>query len=189
MRVTREQAAKTRRRIIKAAGRLFRQRGLEGVGVADIMQKVGLTHGGFYGHFASKADLAVEACTTALIENVAGFVPKDDHGDAEPLAAVIDAYLSPEHRKNAGNGCVFAALGSDAGRSPLPLRHAFAEGLQAYISAIAQTIPGRSMSEKRQKAVATMAGLVGAMVLARAVDDPSLSDEVLRATSTTLRSL
>lgn len=189
MRVKREQAAKTRRRIVKVAGRLFRRRGLEAVSVADIMQKAGLTHGGFYGHFDSKADLAVQACTAALADNAGALIPTDGLTDEGLLANAIERYLSGEHRDDVENGCTLAALASDAARGPRPLRRAFTVGLQAYIDALVEITPGPSISAKRQKAVATMAGLVGAMVLARAVEDATVSDELLRATSAALRSV
>lgn len=189
MRVSREQAAKTRARIIKVAGRMFRQKGFDNVSVADIMEKAGLTHGGFYGHFDSKADLAIQASASALVESVAKFAPKKYSDSADPRAKMIDAYLSAEHRSNLAGGCLLSALGSDAGRASMSLRRAFAQGLQAYVDGVMDLIPGRTTAEKRQKAVATMSGLVGAMILARAVDDPVFSDEILRATSSALGSL
>jgi TetR/AcrR family transcriptional regulator, transcriptional repressor for nem operon len=189
VRVSREQAAKTRQRIVKVAGRLFRERGFGGVAVADIMQKAGLTHGGFYAHFDSKADLEVEASAAALLSGVSKFVSNRNESGRVEFSRVIDAYLSAEHRDNAGSGCTLAALASEAARSTRALRHAFEEGLDSYVNAIAKVIPEASTVAKRQKAIATMAGLVGGIVLARAVDDPATSDEILRATSTRLKEL
>ena len=187
MRVSRKEVAKTRQRIVKIAGRLFRERGFDGVGVADIMQKAGLTHGGFYGYFDSKAALEVEASAAGLLNGVAKFISSQNECEGVDFSRVIDAYLSAEHRDNAGGGCTLSALAPEAARSTHALRHAFEEGLDSYVNAIANVIPGASYAEKRQKAIATMAGLVGGIVLARAVDDPATSDEILRATSTRLK--
>jgi TetR/AcrR family transcriptional regulator, transcriptional repressor for nem operon len=183
VRVTREQAAAHREKILDVAGTLFRERGFDGIGVADIMKRAGLTHGGFYGHFASKDDLAAEV--TARVFGREGWMQRLT-GMAKPtLRDVVRGYLSPRHRDDAGHGCLFAALGSDVVRQPRSVRRAFTDGLRSRIDALGDVIPGRSAAARRQKAVATMAGLVGALVLSRAVDDPTLSDEILQAASAT----
>jgi TetR/AcrR family transcriptional repressor of nem operon len=181
MRVTREQAAAHREKILEVASTLFRQHGFDGIGVADIMKRAGLTHGGFYGHFASKKDLAAETCARALaneswMERVAGV-------SNPSLEAVVLGYLSPRHRDDPGHGCLFAALGSEAVRQPRSVRRAFTEGLRARVDGLRNLLPGRSASARREKALATIAGLVGALMLSRAVDDPALSDEILEATA------
>src|SRR5260370_2043175 len=110
VRVTREQAAANRRKIVHVASTLLRRHGFEGIGVADIMKGAGLTHGGFYGHFASKDDLAAEACTRALGGDdwAAGLA-----GTPNPsLGAVVRGYLSPRHRADPSHGCLFAAVTS-----------------------------------------------------------------------------
>src|ERR1051326_1691577 len=108
MRVTHEQAAAHREKILEVAGTLFRERGVDGSGVADIMKRAGLTHGGFYGHFASKDDLAAEI--TARVLGREGWLERLT-GKANPTSAeVVRAYLSPRHRDDAGRGCLFAAL-------------------------------------------------------------------------------
>ena len=186
MRVTRERAAANREKILEVAGTLFREHGFDGIGVADIMKRAGLTHGGFYGHFASKDDLAAEI--TARVLSRDGWMERLT-GTARPsFGDVVRSYLSPRHRDNFGRGCLFAALASDVTRQPRSVRRAFTEGLRRRVEALATLVPGRSAASRRDKALATMAGLVGALVLSRAVDDPGLSDEILEAAAARLRS-
>jgi TetR/AcrR family transcriptional regulator, transcriptional repressor for nem operon len=181
MRVSRQKAAENRERIIDAAGALFRQKGFDGIGVAEIMKAADLTHGGFYGHFTSKDDLVAQASKRAMTRaalnwgKVIADAPKDSY------AALLKHYLSPRHRDDPGHGCAFAALSADAARCSRPVRTAFAEGLEPLIEVVANAVPGRSKATRRRKAVAAMAELVGALILARAVDDPALSDEILDA--------
>jgi len=184
VRVTREQAEANRENILDVAGTLFRERGYDGIGVADIMKRAGLTHGGFYGHFASKDDLAAEI--TARVLGREGWLERLTGKRAPAIADVVRNYLSPRHRDDPGHGCLFAALGSDVVRQPRSVRHAFTEGLRKRVDMIRDLMPGRSAAARRKKAIATMAGLIGALVLARAVDDPELSNEILEATATSL---
>jgi TetR/AcrR family transcriptional regulator, transcriptional repressor for nem operon len=183
MKVSREKAAENRERIIEAAGALFRARGFDGIGVVDIMKAAELTHGGFYGHFASKDDLVAQASRRTMArarmnwQTVVGLAPD------KPYEALLRFYLSPRHRDDAGQGCAFAALSSDAARSSKTVRNAFAKGLQPLIAILRNAIPERSRAVRRRKAVAAMAGLVGALTLARAVGDAALSDEILKAVS------
>lgn len=182
MRVSREQAAANRERIIEAAGALFRAKGFDGVGVADIMKAADLTHGGFYGHFASKDDLAAQASQRALARAAANWSKIVAEAPKDPYAALLNRYLSPRHRDDPGHGCAFAALSVDAARCAKPVRAAFAEGLEPLIEIVAKALPGRSKAARRRKAIATVAELVGALILSRAVGSGKLSDEVLEAT-------
>jgi TetR/AcrR family transcriptional repressor of nem operon len=191
MRVSREKAAEHRDRIIDAAGALFRAKGFGGIGVADIMKAADLTHGGFYGHFASKDDLVGEASRRIMARAAANWTKLVEAAPDSPYAALLEHYLSPKHRDDPGKGCAFAALGNDAARSGKVVRKAFAEGLAPLIDILAQSIPGKSIPGKsipskskaarRRKAVAAMATLVGALTLARAVEGTPLSDEMLGA--------
>jgi TetR/AcrR family transcriptional repressor of nem operon len=181
VRVTRKQAVANREKVLDVAGTLFRERGFDGIGVADIMKRAGLTHGGFYGQFASKDDLAAE--TTARVLGKAGWQERLT-GKANPsFGDVVRAYLSPRHRDDPGTGCLFSALGSDAARQPRAVRRAFTDGFRARVDAWLKLVPGRSAAARREKALVTMAALVGALMLSRAVDDPALSDEILQATA------
>ena len=181
MRVSREKAAANRERIIDAAAGLFRAKGFGGIGVADIMKAAELTHGGFYGHFASKDDLVAQASRRSMARAARNWRRVVAAAPSRPYAALLDHYLTARHRDDPGRGCAFAALGNDAARSGKTVRNAFAEGLQPLIETLTEAIPGRSKAVRRRKAVAAMASLVGALTLARAVGDEALSNEFLDA--------
>jgi TetR/AcrR family transcriptional repressor of nem operon len=186
MRVSRVQAAENRERVLDAATRLFRERGFDGISVADVMQGAGLTHGGFYGQFGSKEDLAAEACTRAFAKTHERWTRKIDAEGAAGFAAIVRNYLSPQHRDHPGAGCTLAALGADASRRERAVQGAFAASLAATVDLVSRVMPGRLKAARRRRALATMASLVGALVLARAVDDRTLSDEILAATAAAL---
>ncbi|MGZ5041728.1 MAG: TetR/AcrR family transcriptional regulator [Usitatibacter sp.] len=180
MKVTREEAAASRERILESASRLFRERGLEGIGVADLMRDAGLTHGGFYGHFASKEDLKAAACERSLERSVEKWT-RFIETEKDPVAAIAKRYLSTEHRDDPGHGCAIAALGGDVGREGPAVRRAYTKGLRALLDLLARVSRGATAAARRRRAIATYASLVGALILARAVDDPRLSREILGA--------
>jgi|SRR5271169_671401 TetR/AcrR family transcriptional repressor of nem operon len=185
MRVSRQKAAENRERIIEAAGALLRANGFSGIGVADIMRAADLTHGGFYGHFASKDDLVAQACRKVTTQAAANWEKTAAKAPDDPYAALLTRYLQPRHRDEPGQGCVFAALGADAARSGPLVQDAFADGLEPLIDLLAKSAPGKTKAERRRKGVAAMAGLVGALLLARAVGNKGnkeFSDEILEAT-------
>lgn len=186
MKVSREQAAENRQRIVESASRLFRERGLDGIGVADLMKSAGLTHGGFYGHFESKEDLMGEACARAVEESLSKWRERIAASPDDPLAAVAAFYLSAPHREHPGNGCALAALGAEAARHGAPVRRALTEGLRRFVDLLTPLVPGRSRAVRREKALASFATMVGAMVLARSVDDRELGEEILQAATTTM---
>ncbi len=181
MRVSRQKAAENRERIIDVAGALFREKGFDGIGVADIMKAANLTHGGFYGHFASKDDLVAQASQRAMARAAINWEKVTADAPKNPYAALLNHYLSPRHRDDPGHGCAFAALSGDAARCGKPVREAFARGLEPLIAVVADAIPARSKAVRRRKAIAAVAELVGALMMARAVDDTALSDEILGA--------
>ena len=183
MRVSREKFAESRKRILEAAATLFREKGFDGVGLGDIMKAAGLTHGGFYGHFGSKEDLEAQALSLALARSLTDWSKLVDSAAARPLSALAGQYLSPHHRENIGEGCPIAALGADAAREGECVRGALTVGLEPVLALLSNIVPGRSKAQRRRKAIATLAEMVGAMILARAVNDPALSDEILAATS------
>jgi TetR/AcrR family transcriptional repressor of nem operon len=181
MKVTREQAAQNRERIIKTAARLFREKGFDGVGVADLMKSAGLTHGGFYGHFASKNELAAKACESSLAAAREKWAQLAEAGGEDALAALVNNYLSDVHRDRLASGCVLSTLGPEAARGGGPVKHAVANGLKALLEILEQSVPGQSPEQRRKAALAAMAQMVGAVVLSRIVDDEALSDEILSA--------
>jgi len=184
MRVSREQAVQNRERVLDTAAKLFRERGFNGVGVADLMKAAGLTHGAFYGQFESKEDLMAQACARAyegLREEWRKAVARSPDN---PLAGVVASYLSTAHRDRPGEGCVVAALGAEAAREGPALRRAITDGTKTQLETLRGLVSGESKAAKRQRAAATFASMVGALVLARALDDEALSKEILRAVRT-----
>ena len=128
MKVTREQAARNRERIVETAAKLFREKGFDGIGVADLMKAAGLTHGGFYGHFGSKEALLGEAASRALAGAGTGWQALMAAHPDDPLGTVARSYLSPAHRDNPGLGCAISALGADISRAGPTVREAVTEG-------------------------------------------------------------
>ncbi|GEP07287.1 TetR/AcrR family transcriptional regulator [Methylobacterium oxalidis] len=171
-RVSQEQARLNRQRVVEVAAALFRERGLHGVGVADIMASAGLTHGGFYGQFANKEALAAEAFDAAIAE--------ERRGDID---TILENYLSLGHVRAPGKGCPLAALANDVSREPSdsPVRSRFTRGVEALASILANLTPRASRERRRQRSLATLSTLVGAVVLARAVNDEGLANELIQA--------
>ena len=185
MRVSKEQAAANRERIVDEAARLFRERGFDGIGVAELMNSAGLTHGGFYGHFDSKDQLMAEACEHAIGITGKRWRKLID-GDGPAMDALAGRYLSPRHRDHPGDGCVLAALAGDVPRQSAPVRGAFTRSLRRFIELLDDALPGRRAALRRRKAVAATAAMVGGLILARAVDDDTLSREILDAVAAEL---
>lgn len=181
MKVSREQAAENREKILMTAAKLFREKGFDGIGVADLMKTAGLTHGGFYGHFSSKEDLMVQACDRAVNDILQCAMERRATQSGDPFKAFVENYLSVGHRDNVGIGCPMAALGIDASRQTAPVRQAFTNGFNRMLQSLIQIIPAKNKQITREKALLTLATLVGAQVIARAVDDATLSEEVLQS--------
>jgi TetR/AcrR family transcriptional repressor of nem operon len=182
LRLTKEQADHNRRLIVETASRMFRLHGMENVAVAEIMKESGFTHGGFYNHFESKDELAAEAIASAfevVASNLSEKLASGKHPQ-ESLATFVARYLSPPHRDSKSGGCPASALSADAARSGRAIQTAFVKGVEAYLDMIAAQIGGDER-EAREQAIALFSGLVGAMMLSRAVkkSDPRLSDELL----------
>lgn len=173
MKVSREQMAENRRRILDEASRLFRAKGFEAVTVAEVMKAAGLTHGGFYGHFSSKDDLVAQSLAHVLAV---------DKGKGGNLRAYLEAYLSPNHRDNAAEGCPTAGLAADTRHQTEAARVAMTEGIRSQFDRISEALPGKNAVDKRTAAIGSWAAMVGAVILARAIADPALSDEVLEQT-------
>lgn len=178
MKVTKAQAQANRAHIVETASGLFRERGYDGVGVADLMAAAGFTHGGFYKHFGSKADLMAEAATCGLEQTLAMRADLD-------FAQFISRYLSREHRDTPGQGCTLAALCGDAARQPPPVKAAFAQGIEHMLAASTPqdaSADERDQQERRAGIINAMAHALGAIILSRACpDDSPLADEILDA--------
>lgn len=176
MKVTKAQAQANRAHIVETASQLFRERGYDGVGIADLMATAGFTHGGFYKHFASKADLLSEAATCGFAQGAATV-------DGIGAAAFVTHYLSRKHRDALSNGCTMAALSGDAARQPASTKTAFAAGLERMLETLAKQ-PGAPDDEdegsRRARRIEMIAQAVGALILSRACpDDSPLADEIL----------
>jgi TetR/AcrR family transcriptional regulator, transcriptional repressor for nem operon len=175
MRVSREKAAENRERIVEAASRLFREKGFDGAGVDAIMHAAGLTHGGFYGHFGSKDDLAAEAVTRAFGRSA------ENQSRYATLSDLVSGYLSERHCADRANGCAIAALGADMARQSEGVRRGLTAYVRAQLDHFTRLLRYGTRASRRRRAIATLAGMVGALTLARAVDDPALSKEILDA--------
>jgi TetR/AcrR family transcriptional repressor of nem operon len=186
MKASREQAAESRERVLDVAARLFRERGFDGIGVADLMKSAGLTHGGFYGHFSSKEDLMAQATARALSDSLDRWKQAAENAPEQPLAAIARAFLSAKHRDTPGRGCAVAALGSDISRQTGPVRQSVTEGVRQLFDFLSGYMPGRSKAAKRERALVAYASMVGAIVVARTLDDAALSQELLDAVAASL---
>ncbi len=189
MGVPRDQALRNRQSIIDTASRVFRERGVDGVGVADLMREAGFTHGGFYNHFKSKDALAAEACAAVLsraIEGMARVIEADAEGRKGSFNAMLETYLSPTHRDDPGQGCPIPTLAADASRQGEQMQAAYAEGIEMFIQTMSSYFAGggenpESSEAPRASAIGLLTQLVGTLVLARGVGaaNPGLSEEIL----------
>jgi TetR/AcrR family transcriptional regulator, transcriptional repressor for nem operon len=167
----------THDRIVDAAARAIRRSGYNGTGVADIMKDAGLTHGGFYAHFPSREAMLAEAAdragseSVAMMERIAAKLPQQ-----QALPAMLQAYLSKEHLEGIETGCAVAALGSEMPRQTPEVRRAATRRIKEMIDLVARHSPDWGQPGAHERALVTVATMVGALMLARAVDEPKLSD-------------
>lgn len=171
---------KTHDRIVEVASRRLREKGLEGIGVADLMKEAGLTVGGFYKHFASREDMVVEAMELAFDAWEASARAKGKDPATVPLNEYVEAYLSSEHREDVAGGCPFAALTADMARSGGKCRAAATDRIKANLDAMIARLDDRRDAEARRKAIILSCLMTGAVGTARIVDDAELSDEILK---------
>lgn len=181
MRVSRIQAAENRETVITVASRLFREHGFDGIGLKDLMKGAGLTQGAFYKQFASKDDLAAQASRRAMASAVHRLTATAAANPDDPLGALIALYLSPGHREEKLDGCPVVALGSDAARQGADVKASFEAGIRQYLELIGSWVGGGEGEESSGKAMTILSTLVGAVVLARAVNDEQLSNQFLQA--------
>lgn len=174
MKVTKAQAQANRALIVETASRLFRERGFDGIGVADLMAAAGFTHGGFYKQFGSKADLMAESAACGMAQTSA-------LSEGLDAPTFVRHYLSREHRDGRATGCTMAALGGDAARQPEQVRAAFAEGVERLVASLSAPQEGDgACALARARLLDALAHAVGALILSRACpDDSPLADEFL----------
>ena len=177
MRMSREETAKTRQRIVHAASAEFSKQGIAATGLAELMGAAGMTHGGFYRHFKSKNELVAETTAAGAERLKTALLSAASKGG---IKSVVEQYLSIAHRDHPEHGCVLAALGSELAKADKGTRHAATCGLNAMIDIIAGLAGARKPEVARERALAVVATLVGAITLSRVVDDPKLSKAILR---------
>ena len=172
----------THERIVSVAARAIRRSGYDGTGVADIMKEAGLTHGAFYAHFASRDNMLAGAARRACAESAAAAADVVSRAPSEKaLASMLRAYLSREHIEHAELGCPLAALGSETPRQAPEVRRVTTRHIKEMIDFVARQSSDWGRPSAHQQALVTIATMVGALLLARAVDDPVLSDRLREA--------
>jgi TetR/AcrR family transcriptional regulator, transcriptional repressor for nem operon len=182
------QKIKTHQRIVRTASKRLRQQGLEGVAIADLMKEVGLTVGGFYKHFDSRDDLVLEAFRAATGPWEKQFSAAEAGGLPVTYESLIDSYLSETHRDHPDNGCPIGALACDIARGRKQIRSLLTDRVKGSLEVIANLLP-QDDNTTRSKAILTVSALTGAVALARAVSDQTLSDEILQTTREALKKL
>ena len=182
MRYSKEHKQETHARIVKKAATRLREKGAHGIGVADLMKDAGLTHGGFYAHFDSREALVIEAFNYAMDRanerwrKVTAEVPPEKR-----LALIVDGYLTTLHRDEPGQGCAVPALGAEIARESPKTRKPFALKLDQMIEMIADQIQDMPRKAARKQAMATLATMMGTIVMSRIAGNGEMSDEILSA--------
>jgi len=182
MRYSKEHKQETHARIVRKASVRLREKGAHGIGVADLMKEAGLTHGGFYAHFDSRDALVIEAFAYAMDRSIAHW--RQSTAELPPsqrLAAIVDAYLSKAHRDDPGRGCAVPSLGAEIARESPKTRKAFAAKVEALIEMLAEQIVDAPPQQARRQATATLATMMGSLLLARIAGSGELSDDILAA--------
>src|SRR5215216_2200287 len=182
MRYSKEHKQETHARIVKRASIMLREKGAHGIGVADLMKEAGLTHGGFYAHFDSREALVIEAFAYAMDRSterwrkIAEQTPLDKR-----LATIVETYLTPVHRDDPGHGCAVPTLGAEIARESPKTRKAFAAKLEQMIDMMADQILDVTRKTARKQAMATLATMMGTMVLSRIAGNGEFSEQILSA--------
>jgi TetR/AcrR family transcriptional repressor of nem operon len=181
MRKSKQEAAATRQRIIKAAAAAFRKNGIAGTGLSDLMAAANLTHGGFYRHFESKDQIVAEACTAAvdsLVEQL--LAAASGKSPQRGLKTIVEKYLSAAHRDEPANGCPLAALGSEMARADERTRAAATQAFLKLVEVIAAQFGKTRPDVARRRALVAAATMIGALTMSRIVTDTELSASILR---------
>ena len=184
MRVSKEKAAQNRERILTSAARLFREHGIGATGVDSITEDAGLTHGGLYSQFGSKEAIAAEAVRVALAKSQHLWQRlAERNGSRKVFPAIVAQYLSSGHRDSAGRGCVVAALGSEIARQPRAVRDSFTREFKKSLEFLVELMHEDDPTAGKEDAIAAFGSMVGGLILARAVSDETLSDQILKTTA------
>lgn len=182
MRYSKEHKQETHARIVRKASVRLREKGAHGIGVADLMKEAGLTHGGFYAHFDSREALVVEALAYAMDRSMAHWRKAAEETPPEKrFATIVESYLTPLHRDDPGRGCAVPTLGAEIARESPKTRKAFAAKLEQMIDMIADQLPDLPRKAARKQASATLATMMGTLVLSRIAGNGEFSDEILAA--------
>ena len=182
-----EEKARSHERIVEIAAERIREAGTTAPSVAEIMQAAGLTHGGFYKHFDSRDDLVAEAVERTFAESQRATAEVIKDAD-DPLAAFVDWYVSTDHRDNPGDGCSVVALGGEVPRSDPRVRAAYTDQVKRYLGQLEDLLSeGGADPDARAQAIVTLSTLVGSVLVARAVDEPALADEIIGVVRAALR--
>src|SRR6266550_540630 len=184
---SRVEKEKTHKRIVKIASQRFREKGVAGVGIADLMKEAGLTVGGFYKHFDSRDDLVAEAVSSAFGTWNRQVDAAASGGPPLTYSKLIDDYLNEAHRDDPGTGCAYSALAGEISRSDKNTRALASEQIRNDLQLIASLLRGKNRRAARSRAILTFSALVGAMSLARAVSDQALSREILKTVAELLK--
>lgn len=188
MRVSRRQAEENRKKVVNRASRLLRERGFDGVGVRELTNCAGFTHGGFYKQFKSKDDLAKQASARAM-EETAHLWSEAADNPGEKLGSILDFYLSREHLSKRADGCPLVSLGADVSRRDLDIKRIFEDGIRARLDVLDQTCTIRDRDEPSTSALATLSLMVGALTLSRMINDDALAQNFLDSASEAARVL
>ncbi|SEJ78775.1 MULTISPECIES: TetR/AcrR family transcriptional regulator [unclassified Pseudomonas] len=175
--------------IVDLAAARFREVGLNGIGVADLMKEAGRTGGGFYKHFESREKLVEEALQCAFDKRASALEKYTEPDSTLTMSDLVERYLSERHLNDPGSGCAFAALVNDVARSSDPVREMYAQGLEKEFATLASLSSAKQSAKKRAQAVMAMCTLVGAIGLARAVKDEDMTAEILNVGKTLLKAL
>jgi TetR/AcrR family transcriptional regulator, transcriptional repressor for nem operon len=180
MRYSAQHKERTHERLVRKAAEQFRRRGVQGIGIAKLMGKLGLTHGGFYAHFGNKSELVAAAARKIFkeaitqVEDAAAAAPKGSE-----LTLIISQYLSAGHRDSTTQGCLLPSLAGEMSRQPQTVRKALTRGFDEFANKISKYMPGASDEERRSQARLLFSGMAGTMMVARAVSDHELSDTIV----------
>jgi TetR/AcrR family transcriptional repressor of nem operon len=181
MKKSKAQTAQTRRRIVEIASQAFRRQGIEATGVAEIMAAAGLTHGGFYRHFSCKEELVAEAVSMSLEQLVLQSERAASQGAEAALNQALE-YLSPLSRDDVEHSCTFAAAGSELVRADEKTRHIASEAFKRTVDGLAPFMCTPGNVDRTSAAISVLTNMIGALTMARLVDDPVLSDRILAVT-------